>query len=211
LLLYLIINLIYMGMKRIFLSVFLLTAMVFSSSSSFAQILPSLQFGIKGGANFSNIKDIDLKSSSRSGYLVGVWARLGGAGVHFQPELYVTTKGGELSNEGKLDRVEFTTLDLPLLLGTRIGLGPVAARIQVGPVVSFVMDKNDSFLDNISAVGDFKEYKNQTTSLTAGLGVDISKLRADLRYEHGISDVFKNNDDNGRMSLWTVAVGFRLF
>jgi hypothetical protein len=211
LLLYLIINLIYMGMKRIFLSVFLLTAMVFSSSSSFAQILPSLQFGIKGGANFSNIKDIDLKSSSRSGYLVGVWARLGGAGVHFQPELYVTSKGGELSNEGKLDRVEFTTLDLPLLLGTRIGLGPVAARIQVGPVVSFVMDKNDSFLDNISAVGDFKEYKNQTTSLTAGLGVDISKLRADLRYEHGISDVFKNNDDNGRMSLWTVAVGFRLF
>jgi hypothetical protein len=211
LLLYLIINLIYMGMKRIFLSVFLLTAMVFSSSSSFAQILPSLQFGIKGGDNFSNIKDIDLKSSSRSGYLVGVLASLGGAGVHFQPELYVTSKGGELSNEGKLDRVEFTTLDLPLLLGTRIGLGPVAARIQVGPVVSFVMDKNDSFLDNISAVGDFKEYKNQTTSLTAGLGVDISKLRADLRYEHGISDVFKNNDDNGRMSLWTVAVGFRLF
>lgn len=198
-------------MKRIFLSIFLLAAMVCSSSSSFAQILPSFQFGIKGGANFSNIKDIDLKSSSRSGYLVGVWARLGGAGVHFQPELYVTSKGGELSNEGKLDRVEFTTLDLPLLLGTRIGLGPVAARIQVGPVVSFVMDKNDSFLDNVSAVGDFKEYKNQTTSLTAGLGVDISKLRADLRYEHGVSDVFKNNEDNGRMSLWTVAVGFRLF
>lgn len=198
-------------MKRIFLSVFLLAAMVFSSSSSFAQILPSFQFGIKGGANFSNIKDIDLKSSSRSGYLVGVWARLGGAGVHFQPELYLTSKGGELSNEGKLDRVDFTTLDLPLLLGTRIGLGPVAARIQVGPVVSFVMDKNDSFLENVSAVGDFKEYKNQTTSLTAGLGLDIAKLRTDLRYEHGISDVFKNNEDNGRMSLWTVGIGYRLF
>lgn len=198
-------------MKRIFLSIFFLAALVFSSSSSFAQLIPSIQFGIKGGANFSNIKDIDLKSSSRSGYLVGVWARLGGAGVHFQPELYLTSKGAELSNDGKIDRMDFTTLDLPLLLGTRIGFGPVAARIQVGPVISFVMDKNDSFLENISVVGDFKDYKNQTTSLTAGLGFDIAKLRADLRYEHGVSDVFKNNEDNGRMSLWTVGIGYRLF
>lgn len=198
-------------MKRIFLSIFLLTAIVFSSSSSFAQLVPSIQFGIKGGANFSNIKDIDLKSSSRSGYLVGVWARLGGAGVHFQPELYLTSKGAELSNDGKIDRMDFTTMDLPLLLGTRIGFGPVAARIQVGPVVSFVLDKNDSFIQNINTVGDFKNYKNQTVSLTAGLGVDISKLRADLRYEHGVSDVFENNDGNGRLSLWTVSVGYRLF
>ncbi len=198
-------------MKRIFLSVFFLTAMVFFSSSAFAQLFPSVQFGIKGGANFANIKDIDLKSSSRSGYLVGVWARLGGAGVHFQPELYLTSKGAELSNDGKLDRIDFTTLDLPLLLGTRIGFGPVAARIQVGPVISFVMDKNDSFIENISAVGDFKNYKNQTASLTAGLGFDIAKLRADLRYEHGISDVFENNSDNGRLSLWTLAIGYRLF
>src|SRR5690554_5353003 len=103
-------------MKRIFLSVFLLAAMVFSSSTAFAQLLPSFQFGIKGGANFSNIKDIDLQSSSRSGYLVGVWARLGGAGVHFQPELYLTSKGAELNNDGQVDRIDFTTLDLPLLL-----------------------------------------------------------------------------------------------
>ena len=198
-------------MKRILLSIFILGALVFSSTSSSAQILPSIQFGLKGGANFSNIKDIDLKSSSRSGYLVGVWARMGGAGMHFQPELYLTSKGAELSNNGKVDRMDFTTLDLPLLLGTRVGLGPIAGRIQVGPVISFVMDKNDSFLENISAVGDFKDYKNQTISLTAGVGLDISKLRADLRYEHGVSDVFENNRDNGRMSLWTVSVGYRLF
>lgn len=195
-------------MKRIIIGVFLLT-MVASSAS--AQLLPSFQFGIKGGANFSNIKDIDLKSSSRTGYLVGAWARLGGAGLHFQPELYVTSKGAELNDAGNVNRIEFTTLDLPLLLGTRIGLGPIAARVQVGPVVSFVMNKNDSFIDNVDAVGDFKSYKDQTISLTGGLGVDIMKLRADLRYEHGVSDVFKNNDDNGRMSLWTLAVGYRLF
>jgi hypothetical protein len=195
-------------MKRFFLGLFLLTATAFSAS---AQLFPTIQFGLKGGANFANIKDINLESSSRAGYLVGVWARLGGAGVHFQPELYLTSKGAELSNEGKKDRMNFTTLDLPLLLGTRVGFGPIAARIQVGPVISFVVDKNDSFIENINAVGDFQDYKNQTVSLTGGLGVDIMKLRADLRYEHGVSDVFEKNEDNGRLSLWTLSVGYRLF
>ncbi|HLT42453.1 MAG TPA: porin family protein [Sphingobacteriaceae bacterium] len=195
-------------MKRFFLGIFLIAASTFSAS---AQLFPTVQFGLKGGANFANIKDINLESSSRTGYLVGVWARLGGAGVHFQPELYLTSKGAELNNEGDIDRMNFTTLDLPLLLGTRVGLGPIAARVQVGPVISFVMDKDDSFLDNVSAVGNFKDYKNQTVSLTAGLGADIMKLRADLRYEHGVTDVFKNNDDNGRLSLWTVSIGYRLF
>src|SRR5690606_23507937 len=65
-------------MKTFFLSAFLIVATMFTAS---AQLLPSFQFGIKGGANFSDIKDISLKSSSRTGYLVGAWARLGGAGV----------------------------------------------------------------------------------------------------------------------------------
>jgi len=197
-------------MKKIFLSIFLLAATSFAVS---AQILPSFQFGIKAGANFSDIKEIDTKSSSRTGYLVGAWARLGGAGIHFQPELYLTSKGSEIDEgAGEKGKMNFTTLDLPLLLGTRIGVGPVAMRVQVGPVVSFVMNKDDSFGENVGQAFDFDEYKNQTFSLTGGLGVDIRKLRADLRYEHGISDVFKGNDEgNGRLSLWTVAIGYRLF
>src|SRR5690554_1126711 len=197
-------------MKTFFLSAFLMVATVFSAS---AQLLPSLQFGLKAGANFSDIKDISLNSSSRTGYLVGAWARIGGGGLHLQPELYVTSKGAEI-NEGDLDgKVTFTTLDVPVLLGTRIGLGPIAARVQAGPVFSFVMNQDESFINNIGQAIQFDEYKNQTVAITGGLGVDIMKLRADLRYEHGVSDVFKrsNSSDNGRMSLWTVSVGYRLF
>lgn len=195
-------------MKKILLSVFLVSATLFTAS---AQLLPSFQFGIKGGANFSTIKDINVEASSRTGYLVGVWARLGGAGFHLQPEMYLTSKGTELSDaEGKA-KVNFTTLDVPILLGTRIGLGPIAARIQAGPLFSFVMSENNKFKDNVGQAFDFKSYKDQTVALTGGVGVDIMKLRADLRYEHGLSDVFKNNQDNGRLSLWTVSVGYRLF
>lgn len=192
-------------MKKIILSVFLVGATLMTAS---AQLLPTFQIGIKGGANFSTLKDVSVNASSRTGYLVGVWARLGGAGLHLQPELYVTSKGSELKNEGKVD---FTTIDLPILLGTRIGLGPIAARIQAGPVVSFVLDENSSFKENAENVLDFKDYKNQTIGLTGGVGVDLMKLRADLRYEHGLSDVFNNDQEKGKMSLWTLSVGYRLF
>lgn len=192
-------------MKKFILSVFLVGATLMTAS---AQLLPTFQFGIKGGANFSTLKDVSLDAGSRTGYLVGVWARLGGAGLHLQPELYVTSKGSDLSDGGKVD---FTTIDLPVLLGTRIGLGPIAARIQAGPVVSFVMSENSTFKENADNVLDFKNYKNQTIGLTGGVGVDLMKLRADLRYEHGLSDVLKNGQDKGKMSLWTVSVGYRLF
>lgn len=197
-------------MRTILLSALLVCVTMFTAS---AQLLPTFQFGIKGGANFSDIKDISLKSSARTGYLVGVWTRIGGAGLHLQPELYLTSKGAEINNGDESGKVKFTTLDLPILLGTRVGLGPIAARIQGGPVVSFVMSEDDNFVDNLGQVIKFDEYKNQTIALTGGVGVDLMKLRADLRYEHGMSDVFKktSDEDKGRMSLWTLSIGYRLF
>lgn len=193
-------------MKKLFLSAILLAASTMVAS---AQLLPSIQFGLKAGANFSNLKDVSVRSDTRTGLLGGVWARFGAAGVHFQPELYFTAKGSQ-GNDGES---KFTTMDLPLLLGTRIGIGPIAGRIQVGPVVSFVLDEENTFIENVGQVGNFGEYKNQNFALTGGVGVDISKLRADLRYEHGLSDVYKNNDDdrNGRLKLWTLSIGYRLF
>ena len=191
-------------MKKLLLSLMLLTASTMLAS---AQLLPSFQFGLKAGANFSNLKDVSIKSDTRTGLLGGVWARVGAAGLHFQPELYFTSKG----SEGSDGETKFTTMDLPLLLGTRVGVGPIAARLQVGPVISFVLNEDHTILQNASQVTQFDDYKNQTFAITGGLGVDIMKLRADLRYEHGLSDVYDGDDENGRLKLWTLSVGYRLF
>ncbi len=200
-------------MKKYFIIAFLVTSTVWVAN---AQLLPSLQFGLKAGLNFSNLKSEEggwLDASTRTGYQAGVWARIGGAGVHFQPELYVTGK----STEAKLvdaDRdaegnITFTSLDLPLLLGTRIGLGPAGLRIHAGPVVSFVVDKNIG--ESLRQVTEFSEYKNQAWAVTGGLGLDISNFRADVRYEHGLSDLSKNSNAPQKVNLWTVGIGYRLF
>jgi len=113
-------------MKKYFILVFLFAATVFGAD---AQLLPTFQFGVKAGLNFSNLKSEDggwLDASTRTGYQAGVWARIGGAGVHFQSERYVPGKSSEakLVEDNEEGKVTFTSLDLPLLLGTRIGLGP---------------------------------------------------------------------------------------
>jgi len=198
-------------MKKFFIIAFLLTTTFMGAN---AQLLPSLQFGVKAGLNFSSLKsdnDRFLAASTRTGYQAGVWARIGGAGVHFQPELYVTGKSSEAklvegNEEGK---VSFTSLDLPLLLGTRIGLGPAGLRIVAGPVVSFVVDKN--IAQSLQQVTNFGDYKNQAWAVTGGLGLDISSFRVDLRYEHGLSELSKNDNAPQKLNLWTVGVGYRLF
>jgi hypothetical protein len=180
-----------------------------------AQSLPGVQLGIKGALNYSKLKSDDdtwLSSSNKSGYQAGIWARFGGA-IHLQPELYVTGKSTEatiVENTGNVQaNVNFTTLDLPVLLGSRIGLGPLALRIQAGPVMSIVIDKNIG--DALAQVGDFNDYKNQSFGITGGLGVDFGKLRADVRYEQGLSSLSKNDVKNQKMSIWSVGVGLRLF
>jgi len=194
-------------MKKIILSLLFICSGALVAS---AQLLPSVQFGLKAGANFSNLKDVSVSSETRTGLLGGVWARVGAAGFHFQPELYVSSKGS--NGAGDQGDSKFTTVDVPLLLGTRIGLGPIAGRVQVGPVISFVLDEENSLGDALSDATRFNEYKNQQFALTGGVGADISKLRADLRYEHGLSDVYSGNgDNNGKLKLWTLSIGYRLF
>ncbi|WP_257658166.1 porin family protein [Parapedobacter lycopersici] len=198
-------------MKKYFILLCLFTATVFVAN---AQLLPTFQFGVKAGLNFSNLKSEDggwLDASTRTGYQAGVWARIGGAGIHFQPELYVTGKSSEakLIEEDKKGKVTFTSLDLPLLLGTRIGFGPAGLRIVAGPVVSFVVDKNIG--ESLRQVPKFSEYKNQAWAVTGGLGLDISNFRADVRYEHGLSELSKNDNAPQKVNLWTVGVGYRLF
>ncbi len=180
-----------------------------------AQAQGMFQFGIKGAFNYSKLKSEDnrwLSSDNKTGYQLGIWTRIGGV-IHVQPELYLTGKTSEASfvvnaNDVKAD-VNFTSLDLPILLGSRVGLGPVGLRFQAGPLVSFVVDKKVG--DALEQVIDINEYKNNTVALVGGVGLDVGKFRADVRYEHAMSSLTKDNSPEQKINVWTVGVGLRLF
>lgn len=195
----------------------LLTA-IFLGSFAVSQAQSAFQIGIKGGLNFSKLKSDQneiLSSENKTGYQVGIYTRIGNT-IHVQPELYLTGKSSRANfvegNNGSVQGdVSFTSLDLPVLLGTRVGLGPVALRLQAGPLVSFVIDKKIG--DAINEIPNFNNYKNNSFALVGGIGVDLGRLRGDLRYEHALDNINKDEPSvvGQRINVWTVGVGLRLF
>ncbi|WP_316840332.1 porin family protein [Pedobacter gandavensis] len=196
-------------MKKIILS----ALFICSSMMAFSQILPSFQFGLKGGVNLTKFStEGTLKSDNRAGYYGGIWARIGAAGIHLQPEMYVSGKNTTLkADNGFENKVDFTSLDIPVLVGTKIGAAGIGLRLNTGPVVSFVLSKDQSISD--AAGQAFKgSFKDQNFAWQFGAGLDVSKLGIDLRYEQGLSKIGKDEYSGAKkLGLFTLGLAYRLF
>jgi hypothetical protein len=182
---------------------------------AFAQ-LPSFTIGIKGGVNMSKLKTDLADEANRTGYSIGLFSRVGAAGIYVQPELYLSSRGGKFtsveSSGGTTvqdDEVKFTSLDLPVLLGTRIGIPLIGVRFMAGPVFSFIVDKEKPVSSAYNSITDFSDYKNQAIGLQLGTGVDLSKLTFDVRYEQGLTNVSKSEKYSQKSNLWHISLGFK--
>ncbi|TFF33494.1 porin family protein [Mucilaginibacter psychrotolerans] len=195
-------------MKKLFLSIAIITAAAFSAKAQFS-------LGIKGGLNFSKINTDNVSESTKTGYQAGIFARVGSS-VYLQPELYLGSSGGKfafqtnnntVTTEGK---VKFTTLNLPLLIGKGFGGDNLNFRVMAGPVYSYVLDQNDNFSSAVkSAYADFGDYKKSTLGFQAGAGVDIGHITADFRYEGGLTKI--NQNFGQRQNIWALSIGYKLF
>lgn len=115
--------------------------------------------------------------------------------LYIQPELQYTNSqikvptlpsvdellGGKTESE---ETVTNTYIDLPVLIGAEIGLGGLASiRVNAGPVVSIAQNKGFKELtenDFLNAWDKLK--KDPTVTWTAGVGVKVLSLIAEVRY-----------------------------
>ncbi|MNY25271.1 hypothetical protein D3C86_1590440 [compost metagenome] len=106
--------------------------------------------------------------------------------------------------------MNFTSLDIPVLVGTKIGAAGVGIRLNTGPVVSFILNEDQSIGDATSSAlkGNFK---GQNFAWQFGAGLDISKLGIDLRYEQGLSKIGKDDYNAKKLGLFTLGLAYRLF
>ncbi|WP_461487488.1 porin family protein [Pedobacter sp.] len=194
-------------MKRLILTTFLICCTFFV----FGQVVPSFNMGIKGGLNLSKFStDNTFASDGKSGFYVGIWTRFGVAGIHLQPELYFSEKNTQLKNSlGQQNKIKFSSLDLPILLGTKIGAAGVGVRLNTGPVVSFIVDKAQSFDEAAAKI--FSLYlKDQALGWQFGTGLDLGKLSVGLRYEMGLSKLNSDGDPDTKLNLLTLGIGIKL-
>ncbi|MGZ3889414.1 MAG: porin family protein [Mucilaginibacter sp.] len=195
-------------MKKLVLSLFIITSVIFTAQS---QILPNVQFGIKGGLNLASVSSNlgnTFSSSNQTGYLGGVWARFGALGFNFQPEVYITKKSTDVTSNGVETKANFTSIDVPLLLGAKIGALGIGGRFYTGPVISFAINKDQSIVGASNALYAM-QYKDQNYAWQFGAGLDIKAISFDLRYEAGLTSQSYQGSST-KLNLFSLTVAYRL-
>lgn len=182
-------------MRKTILTVCLMTLVL----STFA--IGPFTLGIKGSINSSKITTDDysinnltysnFKSDAKSGYNLGVFARLG-TKIYLQPELlYCVRNGQSASTAGTTagQSVKLQTMQIPVLLGFKlIDLKLASIRAFTGPAMSYVMKSSKITYDGVTArLYDTKNYKNNIWDWQLGAGADVGPLTFDVRYEWGLS------------------------
>ncbi|MCJ8211244.1 PorT family protein [Mucilaginibacter sp. RS28] len=202
-------------MRKIYLFATILLTIICGQVN--AQLLPTFQFGVKGGVNLTSINTSstfgNLSGDNRAGFIGGLWARVGGAGLHFQPELYYTTKNVTVraDNTSAENKASFSSLDLPLLIGTRVGALGVGARFNTGPLVSFAINKDQNYSSAFGNAVNLR-YKDQNYAWQFGAGLDIKQISFDLRYELGLNKIPTGDGDaKTKINLFNFTVAYRLF
>jgi hypothetical protein len=153
------------------------------------QTFSQIKFGVRAGLNVSSIKsdnvtvnNVSLESVSNSitGYHFGVFSQIGFLGYYLQPELLFTRMGGKVSIDGALADQKFSRIDIPVIFGKKFG--PI--RLGVGPVFSSIIS-TDSELSDIQGYTD--EFKKASIGYQLDLGLNISKVAFDVKYEGNLS------------------------
>ncbi|MCG2418887.1 PorT family protein [Aequorivita sp. F47161] len=167
---------------------------LFIGTTAFSQ---ELDLGIKAGANFANISDVnDL--SSKTGFQAGVFAGIKFTDkVGIQADLLYSQQGAEF-DAGEFD---LTYVNVPVVLKYYLVKG---LNIQAGPQFGFIVD------DNIADVlGNIYEAESSDVSGIIGAGYDFPfGIRVDARYNFGLSDVSKDVDGKNKNNVFSVALGY---
>lgn len=144
---------------------------------------------------------------SKYSYHGGVFARIKITGFYIQPEAYFNSVNGEYTdatdpNDVKTLEFNQNKIDMPILFGWKMG----PFRVNAGPVASFNLGDEIDFDDSVS------EYKSAVFAYQAGIGLDISKLIVDLRYEGNLSNqaILGNDEGKVRVNQIMLSVGLKL-
>ncbi len=187
-------------MKRIFLSLFLLTSVV---GAAWAQA--SVSLGLKAGLNFANVDTSTPGAAynSRTGYHAGAFVNIKLTKLAIQPEVIYSVQGSDVSSATSSQALELAYVNIPVLVKFYLIGG---LNLQGGPQFGFLASATQGGTD----IKDF--VKGTDTSIALGAGFDISKFVIDARYNLGLSEI---NDTAGssaaKNQVIQVSVGFKLF
>jgi hypothetical protein len=215
-------------MKKSILLISISFMMVFTSFNLCqAQEIKSLQVGVKGGLNLSNLYTSDATSSDMiAGFNLGVFTKLPVTNMlAFQPEIYVSTKGASITyNNLFVDgtaKFNLTYIEVPFLCVVNVTR---LVNIQFGPYVAYLVDGKVTNVANINLFNfeqniNVNDYNRLDAGLVLGAGFDVGSITMGARYNYGMTKVGKTktflgttttvpNSTNGVINFY-VSVGIK--
>lgn len=215
----------------------IITALCLSllATDAYAQ---SPEFGVKGGLNIATLNTDVVDFDSRTGFMLGGFARIPAGPLSIQPELIYTQKGAELDfsfdffgeSFSETFTYEIDYLEVPVLARLDFPSGNFTPAIYAGPALAFKINETISVsgIDDGDIAESEDEVKDFDFGLALGGGFDLSigtgnKFVVDVRYTLGLTDIFEENtsdfdddffDDfdnssgNAQNGAFTISVGF---
>lgn len=193
-------------MKKIIKSL-AIALIVLTAAPATAQI----KFGIKGGAQFTNIKVESLKTKSATGWFVGptLEAMLPVVGLGVEGSLFYSRVNSELQPTGIFSgykNYDVDYLSLPINLKFKLNLPVVKPMIFAGP--EFSVRVGDSFRDSFSDLIDKVDMRLSRSDVRFNMGVGVevlSKVQITVAYNAGVTDTFKDIDS--KSNVWRLGLG----
>ena len=158
-----------------------------------------VNFGIKAGFNSSmfmvselKIKDVtidEVQNNYKIGYFGALFMRINMKKHFIQPEVSYNVSKGEIVFD-KLGSQH----DFPVLYGYNVvKKGPYGMSIFAGPKLRYLWGKrNEITFTNFDQKGIHEKLYPLNVSAVIGVGVNISRIFFDFRYEQGIRNISKS-------------------
>ena len=197
----------------------LLATILFLSVTLNAQF----KIGIRAGISSSDIKLKNYKtdqyeleySKGNYGYHFGIISQLKIAKLYLQPELLFSTAKSDIAYKDLLDpknnkigRQNFNKIDIPVIVGFKVAI----FKLQAGPVATFILNTKSDLLKEKKIE---QNLKGATIGYQAGIGVELSSLLLDVKYEGNLSKLGSSMERNGtkvnfdqRMSQFLFSIGY---
>ncbi|MFG6685449.1 porin family protein [Mariniflexile sp. HNIBRBA6329] len=164
------------------------------------------QFGIKGGANFSNLYTDDVDDNNvLTSFNAGIYTTFPlNDFIAIQPELLYSRKGSELVYDNAFAsgtaKFKLNYIELPVLLKINLAKN---LNIHAGPYFAYLVDaqitnESDSGSFDFEENYDNDDFNKFDTGIAAGVGIDLDKVGIGLRYNYGLSTVGKERTVGGQ-------------
>ena len=188
----------------------------FVTEFSFGQFTLGFKAGYNGNKLATDLGSI--KSHYDNGFHLGIFSRVGKR-IYFAPELTYTFSGGTFTNDSingtwTKQRFNVGSLDIPLLAGFKIiNSSFFKWRVELGPVASFVVNKEVKNFDDLSGPVESASFNTANWMIMAGTGIDALFLTLDIRYEYAFNSLLKdasNYSFNTHNNFIIISLGFKL-